>query len=376
MGSRRWEWGMLLAALAVLAPACGGNGGGGGGPLPVFSTPTAFVTTPLGTRHSVIPISYTITDAESDAATITVFYSTDGGANFLPATPAFGNGPLTGLATSPGGTAHTFLWDSVLDAVAAGTVAYGGGITAVGTVNSQVQFRVVPAGGTSGTTGNFTVDNTMDRPCGVATATFVHSFTALGNSETAEGDLVADAIRIRYGVQLVLQNGWGIRAPLPTGYAPADTSLRRPIGGYAAGPPYDIVAADVYVMLPFGNRVVTRTVTGTQLWAMLEHGVSLYPANHNGFPQISGFSFTFDQSNAAGSRVLSVTLAGGAPIANDATVYTFATNDFLNAGGDGYAMLNDGQGTAQEIMAQVVADYIENAGPISPTIAGRITVVP
>lgn len=367
---------MRVIALVVLGPACGDGGGGGGGALPVFSTPTVFVTTPVGSQHSVVPVQFTITDAESDPASVTVFFSSDGGAVFQPATPAFGNGPLTGLPTTPGGTVHTFLWDSEDDGVAAGTVAFGGGITSVGTVNSQVQVRIVPAGGTAGTTANFTVDNTMDRPIGTATATFVHSFAALGSSETAQGDLVADAMRVRYGVQLVLQNGWGIRAPLPTGYAPADTSLRRPIGGYAAGPPYDLVAADVYLMLPFGNRVVTRTVTGSQLWAMLEHGVSLYPSNHNGFPQIAGFSFTFDQSNPAGSRVLSVTLAGGAPIANDATVYTFATNDFLNAGGDGYAMLNDGQGTAQEIMARVVADFIEAAGAIAPTVAGRITVVP
>jgi hypothetical protein len=371
----RWERGILILALVAAGPACG-SGGGGGGALPVFSTPTVFASTPVGIQHSVVPIDFTVTDAESDPVAITVEFSTNDGTTFAPATPAYGNGPLTGLPTSPGGTVHTFLWNSVSDAVATGTVVYAGGIATVGTVNPLVRIRIVPAGGKAGTTSKFTVNNTMDRATGAVSATFLQSFTELGKQETAEGDLVADAMRLRYGVQLCLQNGWGIRAPLPTSYAPADTSLRRPLVGYAAGPPYDLVLADIYVMLPFSNRVVTRTVTGSQLWAMLEHGVSLYPANHNGFPQISGFSFTFDESNAAGSRVLSVTLAGGAPIANDATVYTFATNDFLNAGGDGYAMLNDGQGVTQELMAQVVADYIEAAGLISPTIGGRITVVP
>ncbi len=366
---------LILALLTAVAPACGGDGGGGG--LPVASTPTAVVTTPSGPQHSAVPIAFFLTDAESDPAAITVEFSADGGVTFQAATAAFGSEPLSGLATSPGGISHTILWDSGADGVAAGTVQYGGNILTVGTVNTQVRVRILPTGGTSGTTGNFTVNNTMERKIGSVTALFPHSFTDLGNSETAEGDLVADAMRTRYGTALAFQNGWGIRTSLPTpNFLPADLSLRRPQPGYAAGPPYDLVAADVYVMLPFGNHVVTRTVTGTQLHAILEQGVSAYSGNNNGFPQISGFSFTFKASNAVGSRVTSVTLAGGGAIAKDATVYSFATNDFLNAGGDGYTMLNDGQGTTRENMAQIVADYIQTAGTLTPTIAGRITVVP
>ncbi|MBI3857017.1 MAG: 5'-nucleotidase C-terminal domain-containing protein [Planctomycetes bacterium] len=365
---------LSLAALAIAAPACGK---GGGGALPVFSNTQAAATTPAGTQHSMISINFTLLDAESDSTDVAVFFSANGGVTWAAATPAFGGPPIVGLATSPTGIAHSFLWDSGADLVATGTVAYGGGITSVGTVNTQVQIQVVPTGGTAGTTGNFTVDNTMERPIGSVTAIFPWSFALVGNSETAEGDLVADAMRTRYGTQLAFQNGWGIRTNLPSpAFLPANLSLRRPEAGYAAGPPYDLVAADVYVMLPFGNKGVTRTVTGTQLYAILEQGVSLYPANNNGFPQISGFNFSFKASNPVGSRVLSVTLTGGAPIANDATVYTFVTNNYINAGGDNYAMLADGQGTIRENMAQIVCDYIQAAGPLTPTIAGRITVVP
>jgi 2',3'-cyclic-nucleotide 2'-phosphodiesterase (5'-nucleotidase family) len=85
---------------------------------------------------------------------------------------------------------------------------------------------------------------------------------------------------------------------------------------------------------------------------------------------------TFKQSNPVGSRVIPVALEGGGAILNNGATYTFATNDFMNAGSDGYAMLNDGQGTSQELLSQVVADHLQNAGPISPTIAGRIIIVP
>jgi hypothetical protein len=362
-----------LAAAAALAPACGSGEGG----LPVASTPTAIVSTPAGVQTFVVAVGFLLTDAESDPADVAVSYSTDGGATWLPATADFSNGPLTGLSTSPFGAAHVFLWDSSGDGVAAGTVAYGGPITSHGTVNPQVRVRVAPTGGTAGATSNFTVDNTMQRRNGTVTGLFPHSYAALGTSETASGDLVTDAMRARYGTQLAFQNGWGITRSLPSStWLPTDTTLRRPEPGYAAGPPYDLTLGDFYEMLGYPNRVVTRTVTGAQLHAALEHGVSSYPANHNGFPQISGFSFSFKASNPAGSRVLSVTLAGGGPILADATVYTFATNDFVNAGGDGYGMLNDGQGTAWESYARVVADYVLTAGPFAPTIAGRITVVP
>jgi 5'-nucleotidase len=211
---------------------------------------------------------------------------------------------------------------------------------------------------------------------GVATSVFPHTLTDMGTRETALGDLVADAMRIRYGTQISFQNGWGIRSTLPAPVLPADPTLRRPDAGYAPGPPYDLVAQDLGFMLPFGNTVITRTVTGTQLWAMMELGFGPYPNNNNGFPQISGFTVTFKASNAAGSRVLSIVLDGGAAVLNNAATYTFATNNFINAGGDGYAMLNDGQGTVREVLADVVADHIGNLGAITPSIAGRIVVVP
>ena len=366
----------FVLAVAMLVPACGGGSSGAGmGTPPSPSLPLASVTTPSGSQHSVVPIEFTLIDAESDPISVAIFYSDDGGTTFRPATAAFGSGSLDNLASSPSGTAHTFLWNSLDDAVAAGTYVFGG-ITSLGVVNPEVQIRVVPKGGTAGTTPNFVVDNTLNRFIGSVAATYPHNFAIIGVSETAEGDLVADAMRSRYGVQLAFQNGWGIREPLPTAFGPASTALRRPLAGYGAGPAYDLVYADIALMLPFGNRVVTRTVTGAQLWAILEQGVSYYPANNNGFPQISGFRFTFKASNPVGSRVTSVTLEGGGAILKDSTTYTFATNDFLNAGGDYYTMLNDGQGVARESLAQVVADWIEAAGTVTPTIAGRITVVP
>jgi len=164
-------------------------------------------------------------------------------------------------------------------------------------------------------------------------------------------------------------NSGGIRQTIPAGnYFPADHALRRATAGYAAGPPYDLVKGDVYSVLPFNNIITTRTVTGAQLWAMLENGVSAINATtglgtDGRFPQISGFKFTFRYGNAAGSRVTSVELDDGTPIAADATTYTMALPNFVNAGGDGYTMLVDGQGVTRELDAAVMLAYMQAFGP-------------
>lgn len=177
--------------------------------------------------------------------------------------------------------------------------------------------------------------------------------------EVPIGNLVTDAMRLTYGTQLGFTNGGGIRSPLPSSFAPGDKSLRRTAPGFAQGPPFDLVVGDIFTMLPFGNSVVTRTVTGSQLYLILENGVSRIPGASGRFAQISGFRFVYDSSKEVGSRVVSVTLNDGTPIQPDASTYTLATNDFVNAGGDGYTMLADGEGVTRDLLATVVLEFIK-----------------
>jgi 5'-nucleotidase len=216
----------------------------------------------------------------------------------------------------------------------------------------------------------------LDAPIGVASNVFIRGNNVERLGEVAIGDFIAGALRARYGTQLALINGGGIRAPLPSSYLPANTALRRTSAGYAAGPPYDLVKGDMLAVSPFGNVVVTRTVTGVQLYAMLENGVSVMPGAAGRFPQIAGFKFSYSVAAPAGARVVGVQLDDGTPIAKDGTTYSLATVDFLNTGGDGYTMLADGQGTTREPIVDVITDAVVAAGTISPTIDGRITALP
>jgi 5'-nucleotidase len=216
-----------------------------------------------------------------------------------------------------------------------------------------------------------------DTKIAVATGTFKRGSNIERLGEVPIGDLIADSIRLRYGTQVAFVNGGGIRAPLPSTYAPADHTLRRPAAGYAAGPPWDLVQGDIYATLPFGNIVSTRSVTGAQLWGVCERSVGSLPLAFGGFMQISGYKITYKVTNPAGSRCQSLTLDDGTAIVNDtAHTYTAATSDFTNAGGDGYTMLADGQGITREVMADVLLEYVKSLGTLTPTTSGRIVNVP
>lgn len=216
----------------------------------------------------------------------------------------------------------------------------------------------------------------LDGVIGVASALFPRGSNIERLGEVAIGNLTADSIRIKYNTQLALVNGGGIRQPLPSSYLPADTMLRRTSGGYAAGPPYDLVVGDAYAVFPFGNAIVTRTVTGSQLWATMEWGIGAMPAASGRFPQISGFGFTYSLSAPVGARVTEIHLASGTPILKDQTTYTLALPDFTNNGGDGYSMLADGQGVSRDLQADILAEHIQNLMTIAPTIEGRIVQIP
>lgn len=234
----------------------------------------------------------------------------------------------------------------------------------------------------------------LDEPVGTTTEPFKRGANLERGEEVALGDLITDGMRSRYGTQLALINSGGIRSQLPAcSYQPVDHTLNRAnwnlgptpppytsidtCSGYGSSTPYDIVLGDIFTVHPFGNIMNTRTVTGAQLWLALEQGVSRISSatglgSDGRFPQISGFEFSFrydlpsgclTQASCSVNRVQSVALADGTPIPNDpAATYTMTLPNFVNVGGDGYFMFNDGQGATQELDALVLKAYMESFG--------------
>jgi len=171
-------------------------------------------------------------------------------------------------------------------------------------------------------------------------------------SETNLGNLAADAFRSVTGAEIALINAGGVRDSVPAG---------------------DITAKQLVTVFPFGNYVVTMDVTGEQLVAALENGVSRYPDADGRFPQVSGVTFRFDPDQPAGSRVFDVKVNGEAV---DLTrTYALATNDYIAVGGDEYPLAGVQVTGEYSAMEEILIEYIDSfEQPIAPEVEGRIVM--
>lgn len=172
--------------------------------------------------------------------------------------------------------------------------------------------------------------------------------------ETNLGNLIADAMLDASGADVSFTNGGGIRASIEAGA---------------------ITKGDVLTVLPFGNYIVTKTVTGEQLVAALEAGLTAYPETAGSFPQIGGMQVVFDPAASPGKRVVSVTLRDGEDLEPNET-YVVATNDFLAAGGDGYTMFGEASGTmSYASVDDALIEYLGTLSQIPATPDGRLVTV-
>jgi len=181
------------------------------------------------------------------------------------------------------------------------------------------------------------------------------------------GNVISDAVLEDTGVDIVFQNGGGIRADIAEG---------------------QVTLGDVLTVLPFGNLISTFELSGADVIAVLENSVSRIELDENNNPsvdgasgrfmQVAGLRYTFDATQEVGNRIVSVdVMQEGEYVALDAdAIYSVATNDFVRAGGDGYSVLAENainpydQGRPLD---QVVADYIAANSPISAMLEGRIS---
>jgi 5'-nucleotidase / UDP-sugar diphosphatase len=180
--------------------------------------------------------------------------------------------------------------------------------------------------------------------------------TTVRAQESAFANLIVDAMREAVGADVALTNGGGIRADRT--YEAGTVLTRR----------------DIQSELPFGNKTILIEISGADLRAALENGVSAVEEGGGRFPHVSGLTFSYDASKPAGERVAEV-LVNGAPL-DDAATLKLATNDFVGKGGDGYTVFIDQpriiDANAASLMAGQVIDHIAAAGTIAPAVEGRI----
>jgi 2',3'-cyclic-nucleotide 2'-phosphodiesterase (5'-nucleotidase family) len=189
-------------------------------------------------------------------------------------------------------------------------------------------------------------------------------------SESAMGNLVADAMRARYpGVDAALTNSGGLRADLP---------LAPPSAGEQPG---EITWGEVFAVLPFGNRTVIETLSFQQLSDALLNGFSPVcdPNVATGrFPQVSGLKIQF---HCAGTTPVLDGIwrapdgpAGTLTPLGPGDTVRIVTNDFMFTGGDGYTALTGGTDVLQpgDALLDVTIEFITAGSPIAPVVEGRI----
>ncbi len=204
---------------------------------------------------------------------------------------------------------------------------------------------------------NADLDEALGVPVGPTEVALDSQRSSVRSMETNMGNLIADAIREAVDADVGLTNGGGIRGNKV--YDPGTTLTRK----------------DVLTELPFGNVVVLVEISGADLRAALENGVSQVEDGAGRFPQVSGMKFSFDPSKPAGSRVGDVSVGGAA--LDPGKRYKVATNDYMAGGGDGYASFANGtvliDASGGTLMASVVMDYITQQGGAKTQVEGRIT---
>ena len=203
------------------------------------------------------------------------------------------------------------------------------------------------------------------------------------NSETALGNLAADAFRVMLDADIGIMNGGGLRKPIKAG---------------------DITLNTLFSVFPWGNLPCKVAVTGQTVLDMLEMGAINYPKESGGFMHVSGLTYTIISGaestiettdkgefiKITGARrvtnvqVLNKSTGKYEPI-NAKKIYTLGGIDYtILYCGDGFNMFKDAKlvqrADATMTDAKMVLSYIKNklGGTIGSEYAalqGRISVI-
>ena len=203
------------------------------------------------------------------------------------------------------------------------------------------------------------------------------------NSETALGNLAADAFRVMLDADIGIMNGGGLRKPIKAG---------------------DITLNTLFSVFPWGNLPCKVAVTGQTVLNMLEMGAINYPKESGGFMHVSGLTYTIISGaestiettdkgefiKITGARrvtnvqVLNKSTGKYEPI-NAKKIYTLGGIDYtILYCGDGFNMFKDAKlvqrADATMTDAKMVLSYIKNklGGTIGSEYAapqGRISVI-
>jgi 5'-nucleotidase len=199
----------------------------------------------------------------------------------------------------------------------------------------------------------------VDQLVATAADAITRAQNAPGESEL--GNLIADAQRWKTGTDFAFMNPGGVRADID------------------AGP---ISWGELFSVQPFANDLVTMTLTGQQVLAVLTQQFT----TAGRILQVSGLRFSWRDGDGSGALsgngplggvLLDVTTSAGQAIDPTAS-YRVTVNSFIAGGGDNFTVLRDGTNrVVGPVDLDALVEYVKQLPqPINPVIEGRVTLVP
>ena len=212
-----------------------------------------------------------------------------------------------------------------------------------------------------------------NRIVGRISADITRAETSAG--ESALGDVIADA---QQWITSQDHHGGAVVAFMNPGGIRADLVFNASTGGEAPG---QVTYRELFDVQPFTNYVVTKTMTGAQIYRLLEQQWSSGTnATSRRILQVSaGFTYTYDGAGintlpARTNRVVPGSVKiNGVAVDPDAS-YRVTMNSFLADGGDNFTVFREGiDPLVGMIDVDAAVNYFEMKGTVDPGPRNRIT---
>jgi 5'-nucleotidase len=209
-----------------------------------------------------------------------------------------------------------------------------------------------------------------NRVIGSITADITRVATPAG--ESSLGDVIADA---QLAATAPANFGGAVVAFMNPGGIRADLTFAGSLAGEGDG---KVTYGEAFTVQPFGNSLVTKTMTGAQIKAVLEQQFDNPIAGQNRILQVSaGFSYSWSASAPTGSKVDPASIKINSVVVDPAASYRVTMNSFLATGGDNFSAFNLGTNDlGGAVDTDALEAYFVANSPVAPGLRNRITQLP
>ena len=172
-------------------------------------------------------------------------------------------------------------------------------------------------------------------------------------SQTNLSNLIADSMVWKTKADMAMTIGGGIRASINPG---------------------PITVGDILTVLPFGDYIVTKEVTGKMIKDALEHGFRETPNLLGGYSQVGGITLNLDITKPQGERVSNIKFKNGKRFDLNKN-YIVVMNEFIATGGDDYTQFINAKNIAvYDELDKVLTEYFKTLKKFPEKEDGRVRV--